>query len=283
MIPNELILIIFNYISKITDKRFFSRTCNIYYNLTKTLVKLCEGPSHPIKIYTTNLNKYTWELCIDGYEHLIPKHYYNKKNYVICHGLIICGNLNLLQIAINNNCPLDQDSCIIAAKYGHLDIVQCAKNNNCLFTSSVCIMAAENGHLHIIIWALNNKCPWTNSISLVAAQYNHLHIIKWLHENNYELHLRLCEVAAQCGHLPILIWAKDNGLLRTDYLCDYSAEGGHLEVLKWARQNGSRWSLFTYRQAKYRKDANMIEWMLDNGLVLNDDNEGEYDSDYDID
>ena len=37
--PNELILIIFMYINKVTDKRQFVRTCKLYNTITKKLIK----------------------------------------------------------------------------------------------------------------------------------------------------------------------------------------------------------------------------------------------------
>ena len=106
-IPNELIITIFNFIEKITDKRQFLKTCKLYNNLTKGLITnlneceleyfkkrniIAETPkmyySHYLSIRDYCVERFTIELCYDGYFDMIPISYFNNNNEVLIRLLI---------------------------------------------------------------------------------------------------------------------------------------------------------------------------------------------------
>ncbi len=148
-LPNELIIIIFNFIEKITDKRQFLKTCKLYNNLTKELIKNAENKFienyrrhgngvvniyynlyilyHQRNIYC--MEKFTLELCYDSYFDMIPKLYFNKNNRQLVTLLVRYGKLDLLKFAIKNGCLLHRNTWEIADFYGHLDILKWAKEN----------------------------------------------------------------------------------------------------------------------------------------------------------
>ncbi len=129
-LPDEIILVIFNFIKKITDKRQFLKTCSKYNNLTKELFEISENNSklnlYGKTISEYSMEKFTLELCCDGYFNMIPKKYFNERNGVIIGLLVIYGKLELLKFAINNGCRFDYDTCILAAENGHLDVIKWA-------------------------------------------------------------------------------------------------------------------------------------------------------------
>src|SRR4051812_48235518 len=108
-LPPELINIIANYTQKITDKRQFSKTCKLYNNITKPLIQLQESTikfkhfEYPTKYC---MEKFTLELCNDGYFDKIPDSYLIPYNLFIVKALTIYGQLELLKKAIENGCEL---------------------------------------------------------------------------------------------------------------------------------------------------------------------------------
>ncbi len=198
-LPNELIIITFNFIDKITDKRQFLRTCKYYNKLTKHLIKYTESKfaiEYGLKKYC--VENFTSELCHDSYFDMIPKSYLNK-NYAIMELLIKFGRLELLKFMIDKKCELQYvicdranqycnyqnwtnmhgcEICRKAAQYGDLDILKWAKENGCKMPNT-CEIAAENGHLHIIKWAIRNGCKWNTEAFENAAKNGHLDIVGW--------------------------------------------------------------------------------------------------------
>ncbi len=256
-LPNELILTIFNFIEKITDKRQFLKTCKLYNNLTKKSIKDAENTF--IKNYCNNgddfasiyynlyiehyynkdpIKKFTVELCYDSYFDMIPKIYYNKTNSQLMTLLVRYGKLDLLKIAVNNGCLLGSTTCAIAAYNGHLDILKWAYNNLGPWNKSICAYAAENNQLHIIVWARENGCVWNEDTCALAALGGHLDILKWVRANGCEWNGKTTTNAAQNGHLNVLKWAIENGCEWGTRTCLYAKRHGHLELLKWARENG---------------------------------------------
>jgi hypothetical protein len=248
MLPDELALLIFAFIAKVSDKRSFSRTCKRYNKLTKQLVKDRQNEYYG-KLYVScvfvnehNIHNgnfllgHTWELCTDGYFDRIPEYYYNKNNFVLCRGLIFSGNVNLLQKAIDLGCELNWLTCIEAATHGFLDIVKLGKEHNRHWNYQVGANAAKNGHLNVLKWAIENGCGWDIRISAMAAYRGHLHILQWIRENG--------------GPINNAVWIN-------------AIRGGHLDVIKWGLENGGHICPEAYNRL-YVKHPNIILWLKEN-------------------
>ncbi len=155
-LPLDVIPIIFRFIKKKTDKRQFTKTCKIYNDITKKLIEgtkfqcyfrknyallltaqdfIMEEYGYCRDFYSKLINsflfdtnycmeKFTYELCCDSYSNLIPKKYLVPENEILTDSLIICGNLELLQIAIRNGCILSENAYEMAKNLGHFDIVE---------------------------------------------------------------------------------------------------------------------------------------------------------------
>ncbi len=255
-LPNELILIIFGYIQKITDKRQFLRTCKRYNNITRTLIKnielefivknyekinhYCVELEHNIfnseKIKTYCVERFTLELCHDSYFNLMPSSYFGLNNRILVLCLAVYNNLKLLQIAIDIGHEVIENMCEVAATYGHLGVLEFARNHNCIWGYTFS-RAAENGHLHILKWAKKNGCDWD--------------------------HITCCSAAAN-GQLEVLKWVKNHGCPWDEYTCAFAAQDGHLECLKWARENGCPWDEDLYIRAGQNKQWACLNWARKN-------------------
>ncbi len=228
-LPNELIVLIFEYISKITDKRQFLRTCSKYNILTKQSMRNYED-NNPIKGFPeldkNSVEKFMIELCHDKYFDMIPKCYIISNYNILLKALSAFGGIKLLQGFMELGYDLSL-VCEHAANNGALDVLKWAKDvglnmeviiyepDEQIIKSNICANAALNGHLDILIWAK---------------------------EIGLKLDDMVCPKAALNGHLNILIWAKEIGLELDDgFFCLNAAVGGHLDILIWAKLNDLFW------------------------------------------
>ena len=53
----------------------------------------------------------------------------------------------MLKWARENGCPLDEETCEIAAKAGHLDVLRWARENGCPWDEETSEIAAEKGYV----------------------------------------------------------------------------------------------------------------------------------------
>ncbi len=241
-LPDEIILLIFENILKITDKRQFLRTCTKYNTTTKYSIQSFEQDyfvRYFNKIDYYCVEKFTLELCYDKYFNMIPITYINFDNKIIAKALAAFNNIELLKIAKNNGCNFD-DINYYASLYGHLEILK---------------WAFANGYYH--------GCT---TISETAALNGHLDILKWANSNTRGNCNNVCVNAARNGHLECLIWARKIGVFPWDHrVCIYAARNGHFEVLKWARKNGCDWNRFVCTNAKMNGHYDILNWAIDNG------------------
>ncbi len=206
-LPNELILLIFNNILKITDKRQFLKTCTLYNKSTKKL--MCEFESNykvPDFSHESNyigVEKFTLELCHDGYFNLIPDHYINYNNKNLIMYLSYYNNLKLLQLAKEKGCKIsnaipyryykmlgehdfgnDGFTCEFVAKNGNLSILKFLIDNGCKYNYNTLIHATKNGHLDVLKY-LFEKIPnkYDNLLYNIAKANRHIEIIKWFEES----------------------------------------------------------------------------------------------------
>ncbi len=125
-LPPELVLLIFNSIELITDKRQFLKTCKNYNMITKESMKNYED-NYTVKGFNMSrihsVYKFTLELCHDKYFDKIPTSYINPKNPVLIEALVTFNCQSLFNVAKENNCNLI-NVCYFAAKNGNLDILK---------------------------------------------------------------------------------------------------------------------------------------------------------------
>ncbi len=220
LLPNELIIVIFNFIKLITDKRQFLKTCIHYNNLTKqAMLNYEHNYNIPHFIYENNycVEKFTLELCHDGYFNLIPDHYINKYNYIITRCSAYFNNVSLLELAKSKDCCLSRIFGVGALEYGALA-----------------------GHISVLDWCVKNNFD-KDVLCSFSIQYGHLHVLKWLQEHGFEFNRTkpwLCNNAADNGQLEILKFAREIGCPWNIHTYRYALKSGNEELIKYLVDNG---------------------------------------------
>ncbi len=276
-LPHEIIILIFDNIKLITDKRQFIRTC-IHYNLsTKQSMKFYDE-NYAKQIYknmfkygivdvTKNcMEKFTLELSHDKYFDMIPRRYINSINSVIVFASAYFGNIKLLDKLKNTriSSKLDDKMCELAAKNGQLDVLKWA--NGCTFTIKLCNNAAKMGHLNVLKWLYLNNTLHTYDLCEYAAKGGHLPILIWCHS----LHLDewdtggICFKAAKYGQLHVLKWAHENGLPWNSHTCAHAAQYNQLHCLKYAYENGCACDYRVFVNAKKYGHMELLKWAMEN-------------------
>ncbi len=264
-LPNDMIILIFETIELITDKRKFLRTCSKYNFLTKESMKNYENNyivKHFHKIDEYCMEKFTLELCHDKYFDMIPKHYIIPENLILVKALATFNCVELLQIITEHN--------IVNQLEKRFFVV-----------SGVCQDAANNGSLEVLKWANNIGLSMTiitsNSVGKTiitnicanAALNGHLNILNWAKEINLDIDDMIYYNAALGGHVEILNWAKLNRLpYRMLGIVNNAPCGGNIEVLKWVKENGGEWNNFSVDYAAKNGHLEALQWLHKDGCVL---------------
>lgn len=301
-LPNELIIVICNYITKITDKRKFTQTCKMVYKITLGLIQnakleleaLCNdniismNPEiNKFKQLSYNcehcVENFTLELCYDSYFDLIPKSYLKRNNSVIVKVLAMYGQFKLLKQAIKNNCKLDkitddpydfylENTCNQAVISGNLDMVKDVILRGCKPDKKTCMIAAEFGHLHILKFLKEYNYNFENEFACNEAAFNgNFKILKWLINNNYPMDDNICDRAASGGHINIIKWLMDNyGCTIDEGTCEAAIIWGQLDTLKWLiKQKCSMNLVGCYCEAGSHNQYHIIKWLKENNYEMN--------------
>jgi hypothetical protein len=227
-LPYELVNIIVNYIPKITDKRQFSKTCIPYNKITKKVIQLQESIikyehfDYPIEHCK---EKFTLELCNDGYFDLIPDSYLTPDNNVIVKALTIYDQFELLNKTLENGCELFKYKTEYDEWYIDDDNIGINGNN----LDNTCDHAVISGNLQLLIWARQSGCEWNDNTFELAAKYGHLHILKYLKDNNCDYNIYSYWHPVKNGDLHVLEWLYNEGYGMnesdgTNQLCQFAAE-----------------------------------------------------------
>ena len=240
LLPDELILVIFESIPLITDKRHFLRV-NTHYNKITAQSFINYEKNYKIKdfnkICVYSVEKFTLELCHDRYFNNMPSHYIFPNNKILIICLSYFGSIPLLVLSKDKCCNL----------------------------YVVCVYASLGGQLAVLQWARTNVDNWNSNTCAYASRNGHLEVLKWLRFNGSDWYSDTCSYAAENGHLEVLKWARNNGCDWDSSTCSYAARNGHLIVLQWARENGCPWNSNTRLNAWMNGNLIVYQWAIENG------------------
>lgn len=270
LLPNELIINIFELIPKITDKRQILRVCKRYNMITKKSFATYED-NYKIenfdKISNYCMEKFTLELCYDNYFELIPKQYLVPTNKIIMDQYRTFGDIELSKLSGHNG---RYDIFPYVGVNGLVQILKWAKENGCnsrRFEKCI-IPAIENGNLDVLKYIKSIGYNWGDMNYIHAIKNGHLHILKWAKETGSRLIISICANAATYGQLEILKWARENGHGWGRNICMNASQYGHLHILEWAIENGCTWTASTQIAAASRGNISILRWIIDNGYEL---------------
>jgi hypothetical protein len=282
-LPVELVNVIANYITKITDKRQFSMVCKLYNIIMKPKIKLQESTitiEHFIYSETYNMGKITLELCNDGYFYMIPDRYFcPHKNRILVKALTIYGQIELLNTALKKGCILNKHSrgrmdklndntmahAVISNK---IEVLTWARLRGCEWNYETFELACKLGNLDMVKFMKYYGCAYGRHSYSWASFGGHKHVLEWLIDEEYDIIEgdESCQNAAHNGHFDVLKWLTDHGFTWDMYTCSESAAGGHLEILQYAITNGCDIDVSeTFYAAGLNKQFHIIEWMVSVG------------------
>ena len=219
IIVNDILVIIFNYIQKITDKRAFLMTCTTINTATKNEIIIAKQKFNKqyngiyknicpenfiVEMYYDNYIK----INENEYEKIISKRsIYLRGTRLSIHikMIIAANNLQLLKLAIDNGYNVGLDPSIIdfAVLLGHLDILKYLHTIRRCFANTYTIdLAAASGHLEVVKWIQVEKKYGTTPQNLYSAAKNgHLDILKYFmqirYRSNYLNEIKFCNKAAK--------------------------------------------------------------------------------------
>ncbi len=233
-LPNEIILLIFELISKITDKRQYLRTCNRYNKITKQLIKYYEDNfivEDFGRITCYCVNKFSLELCHDKYFDMIPEHYIFPDNMFLMQALAFFGDTIILDRLAN-----------ISRSYYRLI---CRLNFRSLgnqlsnLENSLSRYAILNNQLDVLIWIKNNYSLAASACNMAIGKGN-LEILRWLNQNGRYFDKQSIHLACCHGNLPCIKFVYDHTYSQewNRRTCDEITRHGNIELLNWARENG---------------------------------------------
>ncbi len=278
-LPIEIIEQIVSYIPNITDKRQLTQTCKLCNAITYQIIQNQESKIK-IKgfIYPTEkcVEKFTLELCNDAYFNMIPISYLTPKNNVIVKALTVYNQMELLKIALSNNCKLlvenrkkdekyNDNSCLHAIISGNIEMLKFVRLHGCKWNGEIFDLAAKHNNFDIIKFLKEYGCEMGHWAGKFAAINGNIIMLEWLIANGHELDAKLCSYAAVNGHLKLI------KILRNKYECPWNhqttlwaAEYGHLDTLQWSVENGCEFKpAEAYRVANSNKNSTAI-WIINN-------------------
>jgi hypothetical protein len=281
----ELHIKIAEFIAHITDLRLLSRTCQTFYAIgTELIPQLERAYREKYKkldfsrfIHTnSSLEKYTIELVLDGYEEVIPYIYYTYKNKVIFNMLAFCGNLELLKVAKNSDCPMPDYALFCASYNGHLDILKWIYSATTVRKINFVVKGAcQQGHPEILDWMTTTRyCTLSGGILKKGVKYGHISIVEWAYKQ-----YKICDgvsadifnTASKYGQTHLLQWALDHAFNPSNAFYQWAIKRGHVGVLQWALDHYYLSETPLWKRAVKKEQTLILQWALDHRYQIGDE------------
>ncbi|CAL6353798.1 unnamed protein product [Bathycoccus prasinos] len=132
---------------------------------------------------------------------------WHKDEEYFCKQVAYTNKLELLKwIREEKKCEWDYRTIQAAVDQGNLEMVKYCVANECPINEEACVYAAKNGHLECLKYLHEEaKAPWDWRTAVWAADNGHLHILEYLVERKYDkFDEDACAYAAQNGQLDCL-------------------------------------------------------------------------------
>jgi len=198
---------------------------------------------------------------------VLPSPEEEKKRTRIMNAAAFLGHLNLLkqwkEQSRAKKSLFDEKTCEVAALGGQLEVLVLLRENNCPWNDFTCHLAALGGHLDVLKYAHEKGCPWDEDTCAAAACEGHLEVLKYAYEKGCPWDEYTCYYAAEGGHLEVLKYAHEKGCEWDELTCYHAAIEGHLDVLQYARENGCPWIEPEIREVAARHNRrNVLDYLV---------------------
>ena len=160
-----------------------------------------------------------------------------------CYQVAETNKLELLKWAREEKmCEWDEWTILVAAHQGNLEMVKYCDANECPVDEDACAHAARYGHLECLKYLREEvKAPWGSATASWAARNGHLHILEYLVERKYDQFKYACEYAAAFGHLDCLKYLHETAKAPWDSRAvRFAHENNHPECVQYLLDNNCR-------------------------------------------
>jgi hypothetical protein len=180
------------------------------------------------------------------------------------------GNLEILILLDNKNCPKNEQVFENAAINGNLDNMKWLQKNNYPWNKNTFANAALNGNLDNMKWLRKFGCPWNEKTFANAAKNGNLDNMIWLRKFGCPWNEKTFANAAKNGNLDNMIWLKQNGCKLNELTFANAALNGNLDNMKWLKEIGCKWNELTFANAAKNNSLDNMEWLIQNNCPWND-------------
>jgi hypothetical protein len=216
--------------------------------------------------------KFTIEIIVDNYCHLLEDRYFNRNNKMMCPLLAFIGNLAMLKEAVKK-CPIDWYTVHCAAYSGHSFILDWIKlyDSSLININDIILGAAITNQLSVFKWAKNNNYDIPQYIlSTVVIKCKSYDILQWFLVN----YPTLFNDESVCGYASIctLQFMLDNSLpINHDLIVSRAAARGHTNIFDWCVKNDIVVKDIIYSDAAKSNRVNVFDWLWKHGYSISDD------------
>lgn len=153
-----------------------------------------------------------WMCMMYAHEHGAP---WDKHTSQWC-----ASNIDHLKYVIENGCPLNEETCRMAARSGSLDCLKYAHEIGCSWNEETCRDAAEFGSLACLKYAHENGCSWNVDTFQRALAMGNIDCLTYAHEND-------CPCDAGFFAEPLHTHVRFKGLSAYEVCLNYLREKGY--------------------------------------------------------
>lgn len=138
-------------------------------------VRVCK-----VKDFVTSVERLIWWGCTRENNWCQSLIYNKLKTRFRFHNLLLNSTCTATTWATANGCPLVQETCAAAAKYGGIEVVKWLYiEKECPWGPVTCANLAAYHTLEALQWARNQGCPWDCCVFSFLAYKGKLETIKW--------------------------------------------------------------------------------------------------------
>lgn len=264
----------------ITDLRNLSRTCTLFNKIYGSKIENTEkyyfnkynNMKFMAHFYDYCIEKFTVEIILDGYYHLLSDKYYASNNTIICAMLAFTGKLDLLEYAIEKSCPLDVYMSKCASYNGHVQILTFLhnKNVNLICQSGVTYNATLMEQIKVFEWLKKHYYNAINSFVQYSVLIGSVKMLQYHLNNGCAFDDKISKWAVERNNLNILQFLLDNKLYIDKHLYVFATQYERLHILSWLKVNGFVMVYETIiREAIINKHTNILDWCLENNIEIN--------------
>lgn len=188
------------------------------------------------------------------------------KNDIYIENAIIKGDLQLVILLFNLNCPRNNDNIWkLAAVNNHLHILKWSYDFGFCLGQNIFVYAVKSRNIDMLKWLYSEtEYYWNNNIALEAIKINNMEIINWLYNSGCPFDKRTSLLAIKLNNLEIIKWLHNNRISFHKKVTSIASKTGNLKIFTWLIENNYKISSDTILQAVLYEKLLIINWLFYN-------------------